>query len=184
MPLVSFKPKSYCLFSEAPWPPTSPGLWSLWPHPFSAVITIWNSCFLDHGPSSSLECLSPKSGNSPDWFIASSLWPEQGLAHGRCTKALTGLRNEWVWSGSLGVSSWALCQGLPVWLSVERLVPGIGMLLARPHWGWEGGRRKRGEGGKGEGRKKSVALEALALDGNGSNTSDPCLGGRVAGFNK
>ena len=60
MPLVSFKPKSYCLFSEAPWPPTSPGLWSLWPHPFSAVITIWNSCFLDHGPSSSLECLSPK----------------------------------------------------------------------------------------------------------------------------
>lgn len=45
----------------------------------------------------------------------------------------TKLRNEWVWSGSLGVSSWAVCQGLTVWLSVERLVPGAGMLLARPH---------------------------------------------------
>lgn len=82
----------------------------------------WNAC-------------PPKSGNSPDWFLASSLGPEQGLAHGSCTKALTGLRNKWVWSGSPGVSSWALCQGLPVWLSVERLVPGTGMLLARPHWG-------------------------------------------------
>ena len=45
----------------------------------------------------------------------------------------TKLRNEWVWSGSLGVSSCALCQGLTVWLSVGRLVPGTGMLLARPH---------------------------------------------------
>ena len=35
------------------------------------------------------------------------------------------------------------------------------------------GRERRGK------KKVSVALEALALDRNGSNTSDPCLGGRL-----
>lgn len=144
MPLVSFKPKSCRLFREAPW--FFNLTWALvtLDHPFTAVITIWNSYFLDHGPSSYWNAC-PKSGNSPDLFIALSLWPEQGLAHGRYTKALTMLRNEWVWSESLGVSSWALCCGTPVWLSVERLVPGTGMLLARPHWGWKCGRGRRGE---------------------------------------
>lgn len=52
--------------------------------------------------------------------------------------------------------------------------------LGMRRWKEEEGRRRERRGKK----KVSVALEALALDGNGSNTSDPCLGGKVAGFNK
>lgn len=52
----------------------------------------------------------------------------------------------------------------PVWVFVERLMLGTGLLLAKP-----GEREGRG------GRKVSVGPEAAALDGNGPNPSDPCL---------
>lgn len=52
----------------------------------------------------------------------------------------------------------------PVWVIVERLVLGTGLLLAKP-----------GERGGRGGRKVPVGLEAAALDGNGPNPSDPCF---------
>lgn len=82
-----------------------------WPPWASVTVTIsfhshhhyQKTCFLDYS------CKPPESKNTSDLVTALSLWVEQGLALSRCAEIFIELTNEWVWSGRLSVSSWALC---------------------------------------------------------------------------
>ena len=132
----------------------------------------WNAC-------------PPKSGNSP-WLVHCFIpltWTGPGTwkVHKSTYYVKKWVGLEWE-SGCffLGPLPGTPCVALSGKTGARQ-----GMLLARPHWGWKCGRRKKGRGRERRGKKKvSVALEALAVDRNGSDTSDPCLGGRVARFNK
>ena len=141
-----------------PWPPTSSGSQSLVLPPLHRhhhqpkhLLSVSLST-----PPPPLEPKPPESRNSSDLFTALCLWLGQSLARSRCTDIFIGLISKWVWSG--------------------RLVPSAGLLLARPDWGWEVRKRRRGEA--------PLGLEAAALDGNGLNPSDLHLGDGVARFSK
>lgn len=77
-----------------------------WPPWASVTITI---PFHSHHYHLDYSCKPPESRNSSDLVTALSLWLKQGLALSRCAEIFIELRNEWVWSGRLSVSSWALC---------------------------------------------------------------------------